>query len=283
MLRRILLALDGTPGGHSARDAALALARRTGAALTCAAVLDRPHTGDAAEAMPPGAMAFAERRNAALAAQAEAAAQSWLEAAKLAAGTLPITTATLPEAPQEALLRAGAAHDLVVLGRECTLGQEQVKDGIAPVIQALLHHGARPLLVVPPGVTADEAGRVPARTVLVAYDGSPPAMRVIQLFALLGLAEESPVKVVSARPEMEAAAQLAGEGAAYLRQHGVSAEAWPLAGGDPAELLLGEASDRDVRLLVMGAFGTSGLRAFLLGSVTRSLLRDCPCTMFVHH
>ncbi|MBX9702285.1 MAG: universal stress protein, partial [Acetobacteraceae bacterium] len=54
MLRSILLALDDTPGALAARDLAIALARRSGAALTAAAVLDRPHTLGATEAMPAG-------------------------------------------------------------------------------------------------------------------------------------------------------------------------------------------------------------------------------------
>ena len=55
---------------------------------------------------------------------------------------------------------------------------------------------------------------VPARAaetgpVLVAYDGSAPAMRALQSFALLELAEASPVKLLALGPE---AARLAAEG-----------------------------------------------------------------------
>lgn len=279
MLRSILVALDDTPGALAARDAALGLAARTGAALTCAAVLDRPHTRDAAEPVPPGAMAFAERRNAALAARAEEEAREALAAARDAAGTLPVACVTLPEAPEQALLRAGATHDLIVLGRDCTLGREETEDGLAPVAEALLRDGGRPLLLVPPGAP-DPGGEAP---VLVAYDGSMPAMRAIQLFALLGLAEGSPVKVLSAHAEGAEAARLAAEAAAYLRGHGLAVEEWPVTGGHAAELLLAEAATTSARLLVMGAFGRTGLRAMFLGSATRSLLRQAPCAIFVHH
>jgi nucleotide-binding universal stress UspA family protein len=286
MLRSILLALDDTPGAQAARDAAIALAGRTGAALTCAVVLDRPHTLDASEPVPVGGAAFAERRNAALAAQVEAEGQAALAAAREAAGALPIETLTLEEAPEPALLRAGAAHDLIVLGRDSTLGREEVEDGLAPVVEELLRDGARPLLVVPAG--ADTA-RAPAAAaegpVLVGYDGSLPAMRSLQLFALLGLAEDSPVKLLSAHEDAEAAARLAAEGGAYLRRRGLAAvEEWAVAGGRPAELLLAEAATLRARLLVMGAFGSpTGLRAFFLGSTTRRLLREAPCAVFVHH
>lgn len=278
MLRSILLALDDTPGAHAARDAAIALAGRTGAALTCAVVLDRPHTLDSSEPVPVGGAAFAERRNAAVAAQVEAEGRAALAAAREAAGALPIEALTLEEAPEPALLRAGAAHDLIVLGRDSTLGREETEDGLAPVVEELLRDGARPLLVVPPAGAAQDG------PVLVGYDGSLPAMRSLQLFALLGLAEGSPVRLLAAHEAPEVAARLAAEGAAYLRRHGLAVEEWAVAGGRAAELLLAEAATLRARLLVMGAFGSpTGLRAFLLGSTTRRLLREAPCAVFVHH
>lgn len=278
MLRSILLALDDTPGARAARALAIALAGRTGAALTCAAVLDRPHTLDATEAMPPGGMAFAERRNAALAAKLEAEAAEELAAARAAAGDLVITPLLLEDAPEPALLRAGAVHDLIVMGRDATLGREETDHGLAPCAEALLRDGARPLLLVPPAAPTGIQGPV-----LVAYDGGMPAMRVLQLFALLGLAEGSVVKVLSVQGDLAEARRLTGEAAAYLRSHGIAVEEWPVDGGHPAELLLAEATLTRARMLVMGAFGTSGLKALLLGSSTRRLLRQAPCPVFVHH
>jgi nucleotide-binding universal stress UspA family protein len=278
MLRSILLALDDTPGALAARETAVGLARRTGAALTCAAILDCPHTRDSVEPVPIGGAAFAERRNAALAKQAEAEAAAAFAAVREIAAGLPITALGLEEAPEPALLGAAAQHDLVVIGRDCTLGREEPDDGLAPVIEALLQDGARPLLVVPPDPPPAEDG-----CVLVGYDASVPSQRALQLFALLGLAEGSAVKLLSADADAEEAARMAAEGAAFLRGHGLSVEEWSVAGGHPAELLCAEALTLRARMLVMGSFGKSGLRALFLGSATRQLLREAPCPVFVHH
>ncbi len=277
MIRSILVALDDTPGAVAARDLSIALARRTGAALTAATVLDWPHAKDAHEAVPPGAAAFKERRDAARTKRLEEEAEAAFAACTAAAGALGFTRLRLTEAPEPALLAAGAAHDLVVIGRDSTLGLEECPDGLAPVIEALLHDGARPLLVVPPAAAPTEGA------VLVGYDGSIPAMRALQLFALLGLAEGSAVKVLSLDDDAEAAARLAGEGAAYLRSHGIAAEELPVTGTHPVDALLTEATAMRARMLVMGAYEHSGLRTLFTGSATQKLLRAAPCPVFVAH
>jgi nucleotide-binding universal stress UspA family protein len=275
MLRSILLALDDTPGAEAARRAAIRLARESGATLSAAVVLDAPHTEDAHEAVPPGGGAFKERRDAARTARAEAEAAAALAACAADAGDLPFAALRLRDAPEQALLAASATHDLVVIGRDSTLGQEQTERGLAPVIEALLHEGARPLLVVPPEA-APATGPI-----VVGYDASTPARRSLQVFALLGLAQDLPVVVVSVAEDAPEAKAMAAEGAAFLERHGVAAEAVALTGSRPADLLLAEIVGLKARLLVMGAFETSTLRSFIMGSATLKLLREAPCAVFV--
>jgi len=280
MIRSILVALDDTPGAGAARDLAISLARRGGVHLTAAVVLDLPHTRNAQGPVPIGGSAFLEHRNEMLARRAEQAAQEALAAFAAAAGDLPFETLRLEDAPEPALLHASARHDLIVIGRDSTLGQEANEEGMAPVIEALLRHGARPLLVVPPPEEMTDYD--PQGTVLVGYDGSVPAMRSLQLYALLKPEGEAHAKVFSSDADRAKARLLAEEGADYLRRHGVEATAIGVAGDHPADLLLAEAVDGRPRLMVMGAYETSGLRGYLLGSATRKLLREMPCPIFVH-
>lgn len=277
MIRSILVALDDTPGAVAARDLAIALARHSGAALSAATVLDWPHVRDMHEAVPPGAAAFKERRDAARAKRLEQEAEAAFAACAAAAGETPFTPLRLTDAPEPALLQAGASHDLIVIGRDSSLGLEENPDGLAPVIEALLHDGARPLLVVPAGPLPAQGG------VLVGYDGSIPAMRALQLFALLGLANDSPARVLSVAEERAEAEALAGVAVAYLRSHGIVAEALAIEGSHPVDALLTEAAAMPARLLVMGAYEHSGLRTLFTGSATRKLLSSAPCPVFVAH
>ncbi len=277
MLRSILVALDDTPGAEAARDAAFALARRTGASLTAAVVLDLPHTADAHEVVPVGGGAFKARRDAALMRRAEEEARAAVAACTAAAGDQPFDILRLEDAPEPALLRAGATHDLIVIGRDSTLGREETEDGVAPVIEQLLMDGARPLLVLPPGAVLRGEGPV-----LVGYDASLPAMAALQLFALLGLAEGSEVTVASADDERVDALRMAEEGATYLRRRGIEAKTLPVTGDRPADLLLAEAAALQARLLVLGAFEETGLTRLFTGSATHTLLREAQVPVFIH-
>jgi len=277
MLRSILVALDDTPGAHAARDMAFALARRHGAALTAAVVLDHPHTNREHEPVPIGGAAFKARRDAALSARADTEAAAAFTACAAASGETPYFELRLPDAPEPALLRAGATHDLIVIGRDSTLGLEALDDGVAPVIEALLHEGARPLLVVPEQAPAKADGPI-----LVGYDGSIPVMAALQLFALMGLAEGAPVRVASAAATREEAIALAEEGCVYLRHHGIAATPLAMLGDRPADLLLAQAEALGVRMMVLGAFEESGLRRRFLGSATHVLLREARVPVFIH-
>lgn len=279
MIRSILLALDDTPGAMAARDIAFALARRTGAAVTALIVLDHPHTRDAHEAVPLGGSAFASRRNEKLTAAVEAEAAQVLAEARAAAGDLAFEVVRREEGPEEALLAEGAAHDLIIIGRDSTLGREACDDGLSPTIEALLRDGARPLLVVPPGIGPVghiAAGEALRRPVLVAHDGSMAAMRTMHVFALLGLGREQAVKVLDFAGETRPEALHR-----YASLHGMKAECHRVS-GDVHDIMLAEAQSLPAALLVLGADQENGISRLIFGSATARLLRASPCPVFIH-
>lgn len=280
MIRSILLALDDTPGAIAARDVAFALARRTGAAITAVIVLDRPHTRDQHEAVPLGGGAFAARRNEKLTEAVEAEAAAVLAAAREAADGLAFEVIHREEAPEAALLAESEVHDLLIIGRDSTLGREQTEDGLSPTIEALLRDGVRPLLVVPAdirteGLAALAAGEHFKRPVLIAHDGSLASMRTLEVFALLGLAEGEAVKLLDFDPASRPEAL-----ARYLGQHGMQVEAFAIK-GDEHDILLAEARSLPASLLVLGAMQEGALSRLIFGSATARLLRAAPCPVFI--
>lgn len=128
----------------------------------------------------------------------------------------------------------------------------------------------RPALVVPPGAAC--AGL--PRRVLVAWDGTPAAVRALHnALPLIQRAEES--FVVSVTDDKEVRSGQSGIAVTQLlARHGAKASFLPLhkLGQSVMEALMQAAIDQQADLLVMGCVGHSPLHQLIFGSATNDLL-----------
>lgn len=178
--------------------------------------------------------------------------------------------------PLDALRLASEESDLLITGHD-TVFSGEVQEGISTVVAKLLLLSPRPAIVC-----GDELCR--SKSILVAYDGSIPAIRTLQLYVLLGLANERSVHVVAINPVQEICARHAHSAASYLRRHGVTAESIPVATTkEPAEVLRIERANREISMIVMGSYGHTGWRKLLFGSTTANLVERPPCPLFLFH
>jgi nucleotide-binding universal stress UspA family protein len=178
--------------------------------------------------------------------------------------------------PIEPLRLASETRDLLITSYDSGFGGEADKQP-SEVISILLSMMPRPVIICPNELPANN-------DVLIAYDGSLPAMRALQMFVLLGIWRGARVHVTSIDASQELAARRTGGALAYLHVHGYEAEANPIASSlDPAAVLNIEVADRKIGTLVMGAYGHRGFLQFLLGSTTSALAENPPCALFVYH
>jgi nucleotide-binding universal stress UspA family protein len=173
------------------------------------------------------------------------------------------------------LIAASAAHDIVVLGVDTSFGD--VPAALSPLIAGLLRDNPRPLVVTPKDAAAG------ART-FVAYDGSIPSMRALQLFCCMQLRLDGDVVVVSVDRDAAKATAMADTGAVFLRDHGYNATTHAVSGdGDVAAALIDAAKAADAGMIVAGAYGHRGWREWLLGTTTERLMTSSPIPIFIHH
>jgi nucleotide-binding universal stress UspA family protein len=178
--------------------------------------------------------------------------------------------------PNEPLCLASETCDLVVTGHDIAFSTN-ISSPLSEMLANLLQMTPRPVIVCP-----DE--RAASEDILVAYDGSIPAMRALQLFTLLGIGEGKRILVASIDPSKELAERRATGAANYLRLHGRAAEPHPLESLENApDVLADEVVKRGIGTLVMGAYGHGGLRSFLFGSTTSVLAETPPCALFLYH
>jgi nucleotide-binding universal stress UspA family protein len=149
------------------------------------------------------------------------------------------------------------------------------------IIEAALFESGRPVIVVP------YIQKTPLKLdhVMVCWDGGRPAARAIaDAMPLLERAGHVEVVIVAnergKQDEIEGADM--GE---HLARHGLKVDVRRLVAGDVdvADVLLSHAADAGTDFIVMGGYGHSRLREFVLGGVTHSILRSMTAPVLMSH
>jgi nucleotide-binding universal stress UspA family protein len=179
-------------------------------------------------------------------------------------------------------------------GGATTFGHIARRFDLAVVAQAQREHGAseelmiegaliesgRPIIVVP----YIQKGGLTLQRVVVCWDGGRTAARAVaDALPLLERAKAVDVAIVTEeRKNDEVTGASMNE---HLARHGIAATVKRIAKGDIAveDAILDYVADSGADLIVMGGYGHSRLREFVLGGVTRSMLRTMTTPVLMSH
>lgn len=156
-------------------------------------------------------------------------------------------------------------------------------DGQRAVAEAVVFGSGRPTVLFRPGVANLPRGGLD--TVVLAWDGSRTAARAMS-DALPLLAKAREVRVLTVVGEKPGARAGLGEDALrHLNAHGVAAVVDEV---DPAGRRVGQVLEDYVEkcgcgLLVMGAYGRSRVREFILGGATEHMLSHLTAPVLLSH
>ena len=175
-----------------------------------------------------------------------------------------------------------ALYDLVVIGQPNPDAGLSGTIGLRP--EEIVLSCGRPVLVVPYAGTFPDIGR----RVLVAWNGSRESTRALHdAMSLMADAEAvTVIEIDPPAPGVAAPAASAAQVAASLVRRGIAAKPeTETTSGDISveDLLLSRANDLDADLLVMGAYGHSRMREFVLGGVSRSIFRHMTLPVLMAH
>lgn len=173
----------------------------------------------------------------------------------------------------------GCCSDLIVIGQP---GEDDDLLGNGGVPGTVALTSGRPVLVIP---------RAGARTLncertIVAWNGSREAARAVNdAMPLLKGAAKVEVLTIGVETHPEVGTSAAEGMSRHLARHGVRAEpnALPRPEADPARVFMSHANRYGADMVVMGAYGHSRLREFVLGGMTRELLNHSPVPLFLSH
>jgi nucleotide-binding universal stress UspA family protein len=149
------------------------------------------------------------------------------------------------------------------------------------IIEAALFQSGRPVMVVP---YIQRAGLKLDR-IMVCWDGGRTAARAIG-DAVPFLARAKAIDIIIVATEQGRKDELPGaDMGQHLARHGVKVEVKRLVAGDTdvPNLLLSHAADSAADLMVMGGYGHSRLREFILGGTTRAILQSMTLPVLMSH
>ncbi len=181
--------------------------------------------------------------------------------------------------------------DLIVLGA----GERKQPDGfsLGPIAEAVITHALQPVLAVRPGTP-----RIEFKRILCPVDQSSTSARGLRNAVRLAKVFGSEIIILSVVPEVSwlTAAVETGELAdvkaryakewvqeldEFLKGFDLADVCWrkEVRYGLPHQQIVASSNEHASDLIVMGASGRAGLVQVLLGSTTRRLLRELPCSV----
>jgi nucleotide-binding universal stress UspA family protein len=181
---------------------------------------------------------------------------------------------------------AGAADLFGRIARRydvAVVGQARPEQGASEelLIEGALFGSGRPVVVVPysqkEGLELDR--------ILICWDGSAPAARAIA-DAIPFLARAKAIDIIVVVGERDKSGEITGRNMRrHLARHGIETEIKHItaSGGVAQSAILAHAADIRANFIVMGGYGHSRLREFILGGVTRSILKAMPVPVLMSH
>jgi nucleotide-binding universal stress UspA family protein len=181
---------------------------------------------------------------------------------------------------------AGAGDQFGRIARRFDLaivGQAEPESGEVEelIAESALFESGRPLIVVP----YIQKAPLKLDRVMVCWDGGRPAARAIA-DAMPLLEKSGKVEVVIVTNERGKQDEIEGaDMGQHLARHGLKVDVKRIPGGniDVADALLSHVADSGTDFIVMGGYGHSRLREFVLGGVTHSILRSMTVPVLMAH
>lgn len=148
-------------------------------------------------------------------------------------------------------------------------------------LESVLFHSGRATYFVPPASKAR-----PIETILIGWRNTQESARAVAE-AMPFLAKASKVIVAMIKEDASSEEDRTSPGsdiARHLDRHGIDTELRELTGwSSPAEALLNESQKAGADVLVMGGYGHSRFRQWVLGGVTRYVLSTAEIPVLVAH
>ena len=154
---------------------------------------------------------------------------------------------------------------LLVMGRQGEQG-DSVGEHIGSHLENVVRTLHRPILVIPSDYSEPQR-------ILIAFDGSATTRKAVDMVARSPLFRGLPCHVVMVGADKDESREQLGWARTHLETAGFDVTA-EIRQGEVEAVLCAYRTEHEIDLIVMGAYGHSRIREFLIGSTTTKLIRQ---------
>ena len=272
---KILLGLDGSNYAEAAKEYACEIAKAQDAIITGVAIIDLPGIKSSSGPVPLGGAHYEVQREEHLLEETQEKAKAILEQFAHTCEARNIKTELHADtgSPFSEIIEESKFHDFTVIGKKSYFGYTDHET--FGTLEKILKNGLTPVLAVPNSVR-------PIEKVLVAYDNSVPAAKVVHMFLLLSIWNTCDITLLHVSENTEAAEKLLDNLSNFFQGYGIKPNL-VTQGGIPDTVIKSYITENDIDLLVMGAYGRKSVREFFVGSVTQHLIQETEIPLFLYH
>jgi len=280
VIKRILVPLDPSPYSKSALNLACIIAKNYNAEITGLVILDIPGIKDSIGPVPIGGIHLANKLEKGKKDEAQKRIESLLEGFrdKCASEGVRFKEAERQGSPSEEIIEESIYYDVVFAGLR-TFFKFETSDKYGDTLDEILKEAVTPVYGIPDHLSFSLK---PDRKIkiLIAFDGSPLAARALQRFSQLIKPEFYEITLLNASDEEEEGMQLLTKAANYLAAHEITDVKKEWVDGDVNEIIESDYYDA-MDGFVVGAHARKGVFDFLIGSLTKFLVRKAEKPVFI--
>lgn len=280
MIRRILIPLDPSPYSDSALHLGCIIAKQYDAEVTGLVILDIPGIEDSIGPIPIGGIHLAEKLEKEKKEEARQRIDDLLIKfkAKCEKEGVSHKEAHRQGSPSTQILNESIYFDLLIIGLK-TYFNFETSEKSGSSLDKLLNQSVTPIYGVPENLHLLEKPDRKIR-VLIAFDGSPLAARAMQRFSLMVTPELYEITLLNSSEEKVEGEEILSRAEEYLNSHKITniKKVWTY--DNIIDVIKNDYYD-EMDGFVVGAHSQDGIFDFLVGSLTKYLVKSAKKPVFI--
>jgi len=278
MSKKIVIGLDPSEHTKTALQIAVRRAKELGSVLVGVTVVNTEDIKESVGGAPAGAIHYAEKAVEKNITLAQKRAQELIANFEKVCEENNIKYESFIKEgdPAGEIIEEARTADLIIIGIKTHFHLEH-PDVEGDTLKDLLKESVAPVMAV------TEKPSLPTK-LLIAYDGSTQSAKAMREYVhishMLPFAQEA--YLLNVTDNIEEGMNLLKKAESYLQLYGLKTEKI-IKSGEPAEVIFNTAKELGDALIIMGAYGHSGLKELFFGSTAEKIIKDGSFPIFVYH